>query len=59
MPFTLAADNGELKLRKNIQCRFELDRVPDIPQFEGMIYLRIDHRRFFVAHTNMPNLNNI
>ncbi|MCH2082379.1 MAG: IseA DL-endopeptidase inhibitor family protein [Saprospiraceae bacterium] len=59
MPFTLAADNGELKLRKNIQCRFELDRVPDIPKFEGMIYLRIDHRRFFVAHTNMPNLNNI
>lgn len=59
MPAALNANNGELKLRKNVQCRFELDRVPNIPQFEGMIYLRIDHRRFFVAHTNMPNLNNI
>lgn len=59
IPATLNANDGKLKLRKNIQCHFELDRVPNILQFEGMIYLRIDRRRFFVAHTKLPHLNNI
>lgn len=57
--FTIAQASNAFDTRTDVICQFELDKVPKISHFEGMIYLRIGNQRFFVAHTRLPHLQNL